>query len=100
MKTKSMLNIFTGIGALLTVLSFFWWALVYHFVSKQNGESMWSSVNCLYSIGTDCNFLRAMGWLRGVDPYEPLLFWMGLMMLLISRLVMSSLKKDSLVKLK
>lgn len=93
-KTKTLVNIFVGLGALLTLCSSLWWGLVYYFVSKQNGESMWSSLNCIYSIGADCNFLRAMGWLRGVGPYEPVLFWMGVTVLVMSLLLKFSMAKQ------
>jgi len=84
MKTKTLLNIFTGLGAVVTAASAAWWGLVYHFVSQQNGENMWASLSCMYSLSVDCNFLRAMGWLRGINPYEPMLFWTGVTVLLMS----------------
>lgn len=95
MKTVALLNIFTGIGALVTLVSALWWGLVYHFVSQQNDESMWDSISCLYSLSESCNFLRGMGWLRGVNPYEPMLFWTGITVLLMSFLLRSSLGKKA-----
>lgn len=94
MKTKTLLNVFTGLGALLTAVSAAWWGLVYYFVSQQNGESMWGSVACLYSLSAECNFLRAMAWLRGINPYEPMLFWTGITVLLMSVMLKSSLAKN------
>jgi len=96
MKTRTLLNIFTGLGAVVTLTSAMWWGLVYHFVSEQNGENMWDSVSCMYSLSESCNFLRAMGWLRGVNPYEPMLFWAGVIVLLMSILLRSSLGKTGL----
>lgn len=100
MKAKFVVNIFTGLGALMSVASLIWWGVVYYFVSKQNGESMWGSLDCVYSIGTDCNFLRAMAWLRGIYPYEPLLFWMGAMTLLMCVILRLSFADDDKVELK
>jgi hypothetical protein len=94
MKTKTLLNLFTALGAVITAASAAWWGLVYHFVSQQNGESMWDSVSCMYSLSAECNFLRAMGWLRGVNPYEPMLFWTGLAVLLVSITVKRSLSQE------
>ena len=93
MKTKTLLNLFTGLGAVITAASAVWWGLVYHFVSQQNGESMWGSVACMYSLSAECNFLRAMGWLRGINPYEPMLFWTGVTVLLMSLLLKRSLRR-------
>lgn len=92
MKTKKLLNIFTGLGVAIIALSAAWWGVVYHFVSAQNGESMWASLSCMTSLSADCNFLRAMGWLRGINPYEPLLFWIGVTVLLMSLLLKNSLQ--------
>jgi hypothetical protein len=96
MKTRTLLNLFTGLGILLITISALWWGLVYHFVSKNNGESMWGSFSCMFSLSESCNFLRAMGWLRGVNPYEPMLFWTGITVLLMSILLRSSLGKAGL----
>jgi hypothetical protein len=92
MKTKTSLNIFTGLGAFTMAVSAAWWGVVYHFVSQQNGESMWGSVACMYSLSAECNFLRAMGWLRGMNPYEPMLFWLGVSVLLMSLLLKRTLE--------
>ena len=93
MKTKTLLNIFTGLGAVIMAVSAAWWGVVYHFVSQQNGESMWSSVACMVSLSADCNFLRAMGWLRGINPYEPMLFWTGVAVMVMSLLLKRSLQR-------
>ena len=98
MKPRTLLNVFTGLGVVLITASALWWGVVYHFVSKQNGESMWDSVSCMYSLSESCNFLRAMGWLRGVNPYEPMLFWTGLAVLLMSIFLKSSLQKQMNIK--
>ena len=95
MKTRTLLNSFFGLGAVLTLASALWWGVVYYFVSQQNSESMWSSLNCMYSLSQECNVLRAMGWLRGINPYEPLLFWLGLTVLAMSLLLRSSLSSES-----
>ena len=93
MKTKTLLNVFVALGAVITAVSAAWWGLVYHFVSQQNSENMWDSVACMYSLSAECNFLRAMGWLRGVNPYEPLLFWLGVTILMMSLLIRRSLQR-------
>lgn len=96
MKTKTLLNSFIGLGGLLTLISSLWWGVVYHFVSEQNGESMWDSISCLYSLSEECNFLRAMGWLRGVNAYEPMLFWLGVVVLIMALLLKRSLSRGEL----
>lgn len=94
MKTKTLLNMTAGFGSLLLAISALWWGVVYHFVSKQNGESMWASVECMASLSAECNFLRGMGWMRGINPYEPMLFWFGLGVLLIALVLKANFVKE------
>lgn len=35
-------------------------------------------MHCLVLISDSCNFYRGMGWLQGLNPYEPLVFWWAL----------------------
>ena len=94
MKTKTLLNISIGLGAFLTTVSALWWGVVYHFVSKQNGESMWASVECMASLSAECNLLRGMAWMRGINPYEPMLFWFGLGVLVMAMVLKASFVKE------
>lgn len=87
---------FLALGLTLIMAGALWWGVVYYFVSRQNGESMWSSIDCLYSLSESCNFLRAMGWLRGINPYEPMVFWMGIVILIMSLLLRASVRNTDL----
>ena len=66
-------------GALLVVVaSLAWGALVYTQVAKVSGEPSGAYMHCLVLISDSCNFYRGMGWLQGINPYEPLVFWWAL----------------------
>ncbi len=96
MKTKKLANIFMTIGVLISIISLAWWGLMYSFLAKQTGESLMGSVNCIYSMGGNCNFLRGMAWMRGMMPYEPALFWLAVISLLMAFLLKRALKKDGI----
>jgi hypothetical protein len=66
-------------GAVLAaVASLVWGALVYSQVAKMSGEPSGAYMHCLVLISDSCNFYRGMGWLQGLNPYEPLVFWWAL----------------------
>ena len=66
-------------GAVLAaVASLAWGALVYSQVAKISGEPSGAYMHCLVLISDSCNFYRGMGWLQGINPYEPLVFWWAL----------------------
>ena len=95
MSTRKLANIFVVIGILLTVLSTLWWGVVFTMVGKQTGESLMSSLNCLYSVGADCNFLRGMAWMQGMPIYEPPVFWFASGLLVMAVLLKRTVNKDS-----
>ena len=66
-------------GALLVAaVSLAWGALVYSQVAKISGEPTQAYMHCLVLVSDSCNFYRGMGWLQGLNPYEPLVFWWAL----------------------
>jgi hypothetical protein len=52
-----------------------WGALVYSEIAKMSGESAGAYMHCVVLLSGSCNFYRGMGWMQGLNPYEPLVFW-------------------------
>lgn len=75
MRTVKWMTWLQWLGVVATVLVIAWWALVFHFVGQQTGEPLSANLACLFAPTADCNLLRGMAWLRGINPYEPLAFW-------------------------
>ncbi|MEH6549943.1 MAG: hypothetical protein V7711_13095 [Pseudomonadales bacterium] len=96
MLTKKLANGLLGLGILLTVLCIAWWGVVYHFISEKSGETLMSTLTCLFSIGENCTFMRGMSWLQGVNPYEPVFFWLATSILLIALAMKKALRNDGL----
>lgn len=68
------------ISAALTLLVAAWWGLVFHFVGQQTGEPVTAFAACMVAPTAECNLLRGMAWLQGINPYEPIAFWWALSM--------------------
>ena len=63
-------------GALfVAAASLVWGALVYSEIAKMSGESAGAYMHCVVLLSGSCNFYRGMGWMQGLNPYEPLVFW-------------------------
>ena len=58
-----------------TVASLAWGALVYSQIATMSGEPAGAYMYCVVVLAESCNFYRGMGWLQGLNPYEPLVFW-------------------------
>jgi hypothetical protein len=80
-----------------TVLVTLWWAAVFHFISKQTGESLLSYSACLLAPTADCNLLRGMAWLQGINPYEPIAFWLALSLAVFSWRVIRALQANNTI---
>lgn len=75
MNTEKWMTWLSWVGLATTALIIAWWAVVFHAVGQQTGESLFSYSACMVAPTADCNLLRGMAWLRGINPYEPLAFW-------------------------
>ena len=67
------------VGAfVVAVASLAWGALVYSQIAKMSGEPAGAYMYCVVVLSESCNFYRGMGWMQGLNPYEPLVFWWAL----------------------
>lgn len=77
MKATRWINVVFWVSVACTLLVTLWWAVVFYFVSEQTGEPLTSFAVCLFAPTAECNLLRGMAWLQGINPYEPVAFlWM------------------------
>lgn len=77
MKATRWINVVFWLSVAGTLLVTLWWAVVFYFVSQQTGEPLTSFTLCLFAPTPECNLLRGMAWLQGINPYEPVAFlWM------------------------
>jgi len=65
-------------GFAVAAASLAWGALVYSQIAKMSGEPAQAYMYCVALLSQSCNFYRGMGWMQGLNPYEPLVFWWAL----------------------
>jgi hypothetical protein len=94
MKVLKWLTWLQWLGVVAAVLVVAWWAMVFHFVGQQTGESLSGYVACMVAPTADCNLLRGMAWLRGINPYEPLAFWWAASVAVIAWVTKRTVVKD------
>lgn len=79
----------------IITLAVLWWGVVSYFVAQETGGNMFDGLSCIFSVSASCNFIRGMAWMRGmVGLYEPVVFWLGLVVLGISLALKRSIARD------
>ena len=84
------------LGIVVSVAAVIWWGVVNYFLAQQTGGNMMDSVSCIYSLSASCNLMRGMVWMRGRSLYEPMVFWMGILILGIALGMKRSLAADTI----
>lgn len=79
-------------GVVVTLLALVWWGFTYGQMAIDLGSGFDKALTCLYSSGGLCKMASGFSKLGGGTPYEPLLFWAGVL-LLACGLVLGFLKK-------
>lgn len=62
----------------VALVSLVWGGLVYSQIASMSNEPSEAYLHCLVLMSGSCNFYRGMGWMQGLNPYEPLVFWWAL----------------------
>lgn len=95
MATARLQKILFILGIAIIALAILWWGLVSYFVAQQTGGNMLDGLSCIFSVSASCNFMRGMAWMRGmVGLYEPVVFWLGLVVLGIAIALKRSIARD------
>jgi hypothetical protein len=84
-------NILAALGAVVLAGAFIWWFQFYSSVASElkpvaGGKatlSVWDAKSCLYTSSDFCGLVSGGARLLGATPYEPMLFWAGLVALII-----------------
>ena len=77
---------------LVTLVAVVWWGFTYGQMAIDLGSSFDKALSCLYTSGGMCGLASGFSKLGGGTPYEPMLFWAGVVLLLVG-LVLGFLKK-------
>jgi hypothetical protein len=82
------------VGMPTTVIAIIWWASFYGKIVREVGGNLGQVFNCLFTSGGGCGFVNALAQFAGVTPYNPSLFWFGVVMLVVGILLKFSLKEN------
>lgn len=98
MDVRKLCSILLTLGAFMTLAALLWWALFYGSVVRELGKdaSLIDAVGCLYSSGGPCGFVAGLAQLGGKTPYSPMVFWIGVALLIVG-VVMRLALKDATV---
>jgi hypothetical protein len=94
MDIKKLTQILIDFGVLIILGAIYWWACYYSRVTNVMGGNLGDFFQCLYTSSGPCSFIAVIGRLAGVPPYNPILFWIGIIMFGAGIILNFSLKKD------
>lgn len=92
MNANKLGSILFKAGVLITMVAVVWWGMTYGQRAMDVGAGLNKALTCLYSSGGLCGMASSFSKLGGGTPYEPLVFWVGVL-LLVAGLVLGFLRK-------
>ena len=92
MDVKKLAHTLVFVGLVAIMLSFFWWASFYGPIMKDLGGDLSSASSCIYSSSGGCSIASGVAQMVGKTPYNPILFWVGIVCLSVGVLVRITLK--------
>ena len=96
MQLRRVGNYLTLAGLALTVVACGWWFAFYSTIMRElsrapnappGGNSVFDAISCLYSSKDVCALFAGAARFVGKTPYEPMLLWVGLAVLVLGVVV-------------
>jgi hypothetical protein len=104
MDLKKLSSILMILGAGLAVAAVIWWYAFYSRIigelnqltpgSDTSNSSVLDALSCLYSGGGVCSLVTGLASLAGKTPYEPMVLWLGIGVL-VGGLIVRFARKSS-----
>lgn len=95
MEVKKLSQILIVIGGIITGIALIWWAAFYGEVAQEFGGNLGDALKCLFSSGGECAFVTGIAQMVGSTPYNPVVFWVGIVILGVGLILLFSLKQES-----
>jgi len=93
MDIKKLTQILLAVGGVIIVIAIIWWASFYGGVTEEIGGNLGDAFKCLFSSGGECGFVSGLAQFAGVTPYNPIVFWIGVVILGVGLILKFSLKE-------
>ena len=94
MDLKKLGNILFFGGLLAVIVALIWWYNFYGSMAMDGGGKLSDVFSCLYSGGGMCGLAKGLSQLTGKTAYEPLVFQVGLIALLVGGVLKATVKSD------
>lgn len=98
MDAKKLSNLLLIVGAIVIVIAISWWGSFYGQVARELKANLGDALECLFSSGGKCAFVSGIAQMAGVTPYNPTIFWIGLVMLGIGLALRFTAKDEAITQ--
>lgn len=97
MDIEKLKSILIKLGGAILAVAVVWWFVFYSEVVNELGRGKgWDEAFvCLYSSSGECAFISGLAKFGGATPYEPIVFWVGVIILGIGLLLKFTQKKEN-----
>lgn len=93
MDAKRLANILLLLGLATLGGAVLWWASFYGGITRELHASLSDASGCLYSSSGLCALAEGVAQLVGKTPYNPMLFWVGVVSSVAGSVLRLSLKR-------
>ena len=95
MDIKKLTTGIRTVGGLVVLGALFWWYRFYSAVANEFDANLIDALPCIAISSGECGLVRGLAELGGFTPYNPLVFWLGIVLLAVGLLLSYSLKSEA-----
>jgi hypothetical protein len=92
MDINKLKKILIWLGGFVTLAALLWWA---KFFNEPTNGNLGEALSCLYSSSGMCGVVSGISQFSGSTPYNPIIFWVGVISLFIGIILKFSMKDGS-----
>lgn len=93
MDVKKLAHSLIVAGLIAVIAALIWWNSFYAPIAHQLGRPLSDAYRCIYSSGGRCGLASGISQFIGKTPYDPVLFWVGVVCCAVGALFRVSVKK-------
>ena len=97
MNIEKLKKVLMGTGGVILGVAIIWWFSFYSEVVNELGRGKgWDdALVCLYSSSGGCAIISGLAKFGGATPYEPLVFWVGIIVLALGVILKFTQSKEN-----
>jgi len=86
--SKILLNLGSGV----VIVSVIWWAYFWYPIVENFNKNLFDVIECIGSSGGKCGIITGLSGLSGGTPYNPILFWFGIVLIVVGVVIHNTFK--------